>query len=102
MPQPPPSEHSPSALREGRAGKTQPEKKCGVCAVCVGVVWYVFVCDCCLWLLFVVVVVVSVVACLTCELCFGASRSVLDPSWFGLRPFSSVKGPYLHERSRIV
>ena len=42
-----------------------------------------------------VVVVVSVVACLTCELCFGTSRSVLDPSWFGLRPFPCVKGTYL-------
>ena len=47
------------------------------------------------WLLFVVVVVVSDVACLTCELCFGTSRSVLDPSWFGLRPFPCVKGSYL-------
>ena len=42
----------------------------------------VVVCGCCCG-----VVVVSVVACLTCELCFGTSRSVLDPSWFGLRPF---------------
>ena len=33
---------------------------------------------------------------------FGTSRSVLDKSWFGLRPFSCVKGSYLHERSRIV
>ena len=39
---------------------------------------------------------------LTCELCFGTSRSVLDPSWFGLRPFSCAKGSYLHERSRIM
>ena len=39
-----------------------------------------------------VVVVVSVVACLTCELCFSTSRSVLDTSWFGLRPFPCVKG----------
>ena len=33
---------------------------------------------------------------------FGTSRSVLDPSWFGWRPFPCVKGSYLHERSRIV
>ena len=37
---------------------------------------------------------VCVVACLTFELCFGTSRSVLDPSWFGLRPFPCVKGSY--------
>ena len=39
---------------------------------------------------------------LTCELCFGTSRSVLDPSWFGLRTFPSVSGSYLRERRRIV
>ena len=98
------SQYSPSALREGRAGRTQPEEKCGVsvCVLCV-LVWcgicscVVVVCGgCCLWwLLFVVVVVVSVVAGLTCEHYFGASRSVLDPSWFGLRPFPCVKGSYL-------
>ena len=42
--------------------------------------WYVCVCG-------VVVVVVSVG--------FGTSRSVLDPSWFGLRPFPCVKGTHL-------
>ena len=33
----------------------------------------------------------------TCKLWhgFGTSRSVLDPSWFGLRPFPCVKGSYL-------
>ena len=33
---------------------------------------------------------------------FGTSRSVLDPSWFGLRRFPCVKDSYLHERSGIA
>ena len=60
-----------------------------VCVVCACTCVVVVCGGCC------GVVVVSVVACLKCELCFGTSRSVLDPSWFGLRPSPCVKGSYL-------